>query len=315
MEATAICRQTHDSLVAHCGDDYGIWLNSRSVAKTCAGVLLTCAVPATAQVMKTVDFSGNCAPVTVSDADIEVTLQPVVEDELIAVAAAIRAPGFQSVIVQEPATSSYAPHVVGIVKLAPTDPVPSVLLGGFTGGAHCCATFRVVAPWNGRLKTIEFEVIDGGPDETLPTDINADGIIDFIRQDDNFRYAFASGAGSISPPVVFNIFKGQLVNVSDDPSFRPLWETLASNSWKVCVDPKESDRNGACIAFVAASARLGKYQEGLRVAVKHAEKDGQLPTACKVEAASYDCPAGQEIKFYNFEAAAVWFLRQHGYTD
>jgi hypothetical protein len=189
------------------------------------------------------------------------------------------------------------------------------LLGAFSGGAHCCATLRVITPFAGKLKVVELPAIDGGPEETFPKDINGDGVADIVRQDDSFRYKFSSGAGSFSPPVIYNIFKGQLVNVSADPSYRSLWASFAKETAQTCSDKSQTDRNGACIAYVAAGARMGDYAGYLSRAVGWAEKDGQLPEECKVDLVDYQCPAGQEIRFFTFETAAAWFLRENGYLD
>jgi hypothetical protein len=239
-------------------------------------------------------------------------------EDTLDVATSIRVPGVQTIITTEGyATSRFIERQVAIGKLSSADATPSVLLGGFTGGAHCCATLRVVTPVAGRLKVIEFEEVDGGPSATFPKDVDGDGTVDFVRQDDSFRYQFASGAGSYSPPVFLNIYKGQIVNVSDQPSFRPVWLEFANKTRRACADRSNEDRNGACIAYAAASSRLGNLEAGLKEAIKNAYAGPglELPSPCKVDLVEYQCPEGQDIKFYTFEAAAIWFLRKSGYTE
>jgi len=275
---------------------------------------------ANAQVTKSVDFSDSSEPVTVEYDGVEVTLQPFADKTAssVEIIALIKARGFPPISVREGlGTVSYHPVEVGIGKLDSSDPVPSVLLGGYSGGAHCCATLIVITPNAGRLKVLEFEAIDGGPETEFPKDINADGIVDLVRQDDSFRYQFSSGAGSVSPPRIFNIYKGQLIDVSDQPAYRPLWLELAKNTRTTCANRRDPDRNGACIALAAAGSRLGNYSSFLKEAVANANdgKDAILPQGCAVELVDYVCPKGKEIKFYTFEAAANWFLREHGYIQ
>lgn len=122
---------------------------------------------------------------------------------------------------------------------------------------------------------------------------------------------------SFSPPIFFNIYKGNIVDVSDQPNYRPIWEKFAAQMRPLCAKLSDSNRNGACIAYAAAGARLGRFAEFLAEASKNASKadDIFLPTSCKVALKDYECPTGQEIRFYTFESAAAWFLRDNGYIN
>lgn len=217
---------------------------------TCLGVLISTvanANAASAQLTKTINFSERPAPETLSWGGVEVTVQPRSEnDNLIEMMASVRAPGFQSIIVSDDVVAQPGfDRWVGIGKLSRSDSVPSVLLAGFTGGAHCCAALTAIVPDADKLKVVRFPEIDGAPDEAFPVDIDGDGTVDFVRQDDSFRYQFASGAGSWSPLVFLNIYKGQIVDVSDQPSFRKQWESFAAKTRAACRDTHNDDRNGA----------------------------------------------------------------------
>lgn len=295
------------------------WNGARGVARAIALLGLMCGGPALGQVFKSVNFDEHPQPATFSAEGAEVTLQPVKdEDGLIEVAAAIRIPGFQTVIVTEEGGSSAGyDRWVGIGKLSVSDVAPSVLLQGFTGGAHCCATLKVVTPYAGKLKVLSFDSIDGGGSESFPRDIDKDGVIDFQRQDDRFRYQFASGAGSYSPPLIYNVYKGQIIDVTGEPAFRPLWETFAREARALCAERDNDDRNGACAAYVAAGARLGRFESAMRDASALANRgpDAELPEGCQTERVNYECPKGKEIKFHTFDTALRWFLKDAGYID
>lgn len=286
--------------------------------KAAALIAAACA-PAQAQIVRSIDFSENPNPVTIAADGVEVTLQPIFQGEGdVEVITSIRANSHQSIIVREGfASRAGFERVVSIGKLTSADPIPSVLLGGFTGGAHCCATLRAITPSAGKLKIVDFEEIDGEPDTSFPQDIDGDGIKDFVRQDDSFRYKFASGAGSFSPPILLNIYKGQIIDVSDQPAFRPVWVDYATKVRAVCADKGNEDRNGACIALAAAGARLGMYSTYLKEAVRNAKSvdSTELPSSCTVDLVDFVCPAGKETKFFTFEAAANWFLRRQGYIE
>lgn len=271
-----------------------------------------------AQVSRTVNFGDNPDPVTLAASSLEVTVQPSKPDDdgLITTRFAIRAPGFQSTIIDagDLASAGYD-RWVGIVKLSAADPVPSTLVQSFSGGAHCCATLTAIVPLAGRFKALEFEAIDGDIHKALPVDLDGDGILDIVRQDDSFRYQFSSGAGSFSPPRIFNVYKGQIVDVSHELGFRPIWQRFAAQTLTRCKDKSDGDRNGACAAYAAAGARLGRYETAFKEAVALANPKGELPTFCKVDLVNYQCPKGREITFYTFQTALAYFLRKEGYVD
>lgn len=289
---------------------------SRAVVTVCAFLVTSAAYGG---VERSINFSDNPSPVTLQDGGVAVTLQPMFNNEGdVEVITSISAPGFQTLIVREGIeTRAGYDRTVAIGKLSESDPIPTVLLGGYSGGAHCCATLKVLTPDAGRLKVLEFEPVDGEPVATFPNDIDGDGVADFIRQDDRFRYQFAPGAMSYSPPIFYNIYKGSIVNVSDQPNYHLIWKNFARQMRPICANQSDENRNGACIAFAAAGARLGNFTEFLSEASKNAFKgEGQfLPTSCKAALVDYQCPEGQEIHFYTFETAATWFLRTNGYIN
>lgn len=286
-----------------------------------AGILLlVAATPGVAQLSRSIVFEDTPGTQTLHHEGVEVIVQPdPVEGDpnSIQTSYAIRVPGYSPLILRDnPPVSGFHPRWVGIGRLSRSDPAPSVLLGGFTGGAHCCATLRAIIPDNGRLRVVDLPARDGGTEDTFPQDIDDDGVVDFILQDDRFRYQFASGAGSWSPPVIYNIYRGNLIDVTTQPGYRPLWEEFAREARSACSDRTNEDRNGACAAYVAAAARLGRYAEAIREVEPIASRSTTfLPTACRVPEVNFECPQGQQITFGWFVPALTWFLRTNGYID
>ena len=204
---------------------------------------------------------------------------------------------------------------VTIMRLSKRDASPVAIIEGYSGGAHCCATFQMVAVIDGKPVAVSLPPIDGEPARRLPRDLDGDGTIDFLRQDDAFRYAFASGAGSWSPPAIWNLRGAAMVDVSSEPRFAKLWRDYAGRALKACRSDKY-ERNGACAAHAAAMARLGKAEEGIVAASRLATPDRFfLPEGCKIDLVDDACPAGQEVAFAAFEPALRWFLAVNGYTD
>jgi hypothetical protein len=205
---------------------------------------------------------------------------------------------------------------VGIGRLAKTDPTPVVILEGYSGGMHCCRTFQMIAAVGDQMKVLPLTGIDGDPGEHFPRDLDGDGVSDIERQDDVFRYAFASGAGSWSPPIIYNLRDGALVDVSAEPRFAGFWTLYAAKLLHYCKPSNKFERNGACAAYAAAMGRLGRGTEGIRTAVALAQPiAGFLPMRCRVVPNKDDgCPDGQEIEFSGFEPALRWFLDATGYV-
>lgn len=264
------------------------------------------------------DKEQGSASFTHDGAEITVQSDAVPSDPYVAeYRAVVHLPGFQTIILDLGEMREGAEIGVGIGRLSSTDRIPSVIFDSFSGGAHCCAELKVVTASAGHLKTIDLPNIDGEPDHQFPKDIDGDGIRDFRRQDDAFQYQFSSGAGSYSPPQIYNIYKGTLVDVSSESGFRPLWEEFSARTKARCAVLSDSDRNGACIAYLAAEAKLGRFKQAFPVAVAMAYKaaDAEYPSACRAELVNSVCPSGQKVTFATFETAARWFLKEHHYLD
>ena len=166
------------------------------------------------------------------------------------------------------------------------------------------------------MTVLPLSKIDGGAGGHLPRHLYGDGVRDVERQDDAVRYAFASGAGSWSPPAICNLRGGALAAVSAEPRYAKIWETYAAKVFKYCKPSNRFERNGACAAYAAAMGRLGRGPEAIRTAVAHAQPiAGFLPGRCRVEPSGDDgCPEWQMIEFPGFEPALRWFLDARGYV-
>ena len=205
---------------------------------------------------------------------------------------------------------------VGVGRLAKSDPTPVVILEGYSGGMHCCGTFQMIAAVGDAVKVLQLAGIDGGAGDHFPRDLDGDRVRDIERQDDAFRYVFASGAGSWSPPAIYNLRGSALVDVSREPSYTKVWERYAAKVLKYCKPASRFERNGACAAYAAAMGRLGRGAEGIRTAVAFAQPiAGFLPSRCRVEPSNDDgCPEEQKVEFAGFEPALRWFLDTTGYV-
>jgi hypothetical protein len=238
-------------------------------------------------------------------------------DDVATAVADIAIPGFAPVSMAEPLPSEpNFPRRFGIGRLTHSDAAPSVLLAGYTGGAHCCVTLRVATPVGRTMAIVTFPQFDGDF-EHFPDDIDGDGVADFEIVDNRFLYAFSSYAGSVAPPRFYDIIGGRIVDVSARPGFRGAFARFTAKARKLCTDAANGDRNGACAGYVAGAARLGKFAAAFREVSAQDQAAGSdaslLPARCTVREPATGCPQDKQIHFRTFPAALRWFLKDAGY--
>jgi hypothetical protein len=154
-----------------------------------------------------------------------------------------------------------------------------------------------------------------GDDIPIPTDISGDGTTDFVMRDNSFLYAFASYASSYAPPKVLNVVGGKIIDVSKHPAFRKLNDKEMNEAGEVCRHGASGDqRNGACAAYVAMAARVGKLNQAWQnmLAGYDARSNWDFPTGCRIKT-NDACPVGLEIQFKSYPESLLYFLKESGY--
>ncbi len=203
---------------------------------------------------------------------------------------------------------------IGIGRISTGDAAPTVLIAGYSGGAHCCATLQAVSLVDGVPVATILPMKDGEPVDRFPRDIDRDGTIDIQWADDSLRYSFSSGAASWSVPRIYNLERGQPVDVSREPGFARIYRELAKDTLKECRSD-EGERNGACAAYAYVRAIQGDPEDGIRTAVSLATDSDWYPYDCTVDYVDDMCPAGKERQFTGFEDALRWIMRRNGYLQ
>jgi hypothetical protein len=201
---------------------------------------------------------------------------------------------------------------VGIGRMGPDDAAPTVLIGGYSGGAHCCATLQVISLLDGRPSSTILPMKDGEPVDSFPQDMDGDGVRDIRWIDGSLLYAFSSYAASWPMPRIYNLREGVPVDVSREARFAPVFEAFARETLAECRS-REAERNGACAAYAHAMAVQGRAEEGIRIATSLADANGEVPYDCTVAFVEDQCPEGKERTFADFEDALRWTMRKNGY--
>lgn len=287
--------------------------------------LSTAGAPASAQRVRTVlpgtniDWSyerdGPRARYRVGEVELELAARREEGDPALYVPLlTVRMPGAAPVTLEGELTSPSFEHRATVGRWDAQRPY--VLFQSFSGGAHCCTTFEIVYPEDGRLRVVDLGEWDGGYWDDLPTDRNGDGRLDFVFADNAFYYAFASYADSWAPPTVRNIVNGEVVDVSADSSFRPVYEEAMARVRPACVSPEQDAiPNGACPAYVAAAARLGQFDRAWAEMLRSYDRsfEWDLPPGCRSARSEGACLEGDVIEYDNYPDALRALLVDLGY--
>lgn len=256
-----------------------------------------------------IEWKADDGPRRLLFADFTVDLAAVDQEGLGAAKVTARSPGGEAVELIGDGLPWGAAAKIAVVRLSASTG-PTLLVSTFSGGAHCCTSLTALERHGGGWRRTDLGQWDGDT-PALPADLDGDGVKEFQFVDQTFLYAFAPYADSWAPPVVQRLVGGHVRDVSADVAFRPLYTRAAEDSRQACLDRS----NGACAAFVAASARAGRLDAAWAQMLSTYDQasDWILPTACRVRAAG-SCPDGAELTFATYPEALQWFLGEQGYA-
>jgi hypothetical protein len=232
------------------------------------------------------------------------------DDSILLRSLLIEMPGAAPFTIDPGEEASYAPEVMVVEN--PSGP-PLILFQTYSGGAHCCTTVQAIVERSGRLEPVTVYEGDGGPLEAPPVDLDGDGTLDFRFYDNAFLYRFASYADSFAPPLILNLVDGRVMNVSERSVFRRLFERTFTEARARCVEQEDRYRNGACAAYVASAARLGRFDEAWAEMERSYDRSSDWGLEhCAVDYVDGECPQRQD--FASFPEALRHFLADTGYV-
>lgn len=145
------------------------------------------------------------------------------------------------------------------------------IISTYTGGAHCCTEFRIYS-WNGdKFLTKKTGMLDASGGNF--SDLNGDGKVEFLTNDNSFLYKFSSYAGSFPPTLIFNFSNGNFKNTTKQHPGK-LKET-AWQMYKAVLGSQKEDRevNGVLAGYVAQKILLGEFNEGWNFMLEHYNTD------------------------------------------
>ncbi len=198
------------------------------------------------------------------------------------------------------ATSPKAPSV-HVIDLDATGQ-PNVLLGLYTGGAHCCAVEQVFTFDPGTMTYARVEHLFGNAFPRTE-DLGHDGQFEFVAADDAFAYAFTDFAASGMPLQILT-FTGS--RFSDVTGRYPALIRKDATRWLKAFNGERRDHYSDSVGLIAAWAadeyRLGKVAAANRFLHQQA-RAGHL-----------NSPLGASVaQGQKFVSRLQKFLRRHGY--
>jgi hypothetical protein len=287
--------------------------------------LAPAAAPAQTRSLQTIDVGPGTQvdwsqqqhprPVVYRFGDVSLEVRGIESDDLFAPRVTVRH-GRASAVMNGSATMANYDHRLGVGTFDRRG-TRFVYFQSFTGGAHCCNEVQVALVGPAGIRIVSLGSFDGDMDESLPRDVDGDGLVDFVVSDDSLLYTFSSYAGSFALPKIVNIVDGRVVDVSTRPGFRGLFREAAASAKTACASG-EGERNGACAAYVAASARVGQFDNAWAEVLRVYDRNSSwgLPTGCRVAPnANGVCPDASTIHYRDYPEALRAFLVRQGYLN
>ncbi|WP_194285318.1 superinfection immunity protein [Gluconobacter aidae] len=201
---------------------------------------------------------------------------------------------------------------------------PQVMVSAYTGGAHCCSLTSIfdLRPDGSSGKSwqhLELGAMDGDGEPDV-VDIAGNGQQEILTSDQSFLYAFASHAGSEAPVVIARYHDGVLENVTRDPAYRDYLAKDLADRRRNWIKSGRFEPNGFLAYEVATMANMGRFAEGWRDMLAHAEstkKSGFGLSACDFKPPAekqngHACSA-KEKELLPFPQALSLFLVRAGY--
>jgi hypothetical protein len=205
--------------------------------------------------------------------------------------------------------STYTSPASGEVLLRDldSDSQPEVIVKTFSGGAHCCTSYRIYSWQKNQFVSADMGFRDGIGGEF--TDIDGDNLLEFLTYDNSFLYTFSSYAGSYPPSLIYRFSQGKLENVTRQYPEK-LRET-ANKMYDAVTAVKqggEGEINGILAGYVAQKILLGEYQDAWKFMLDNYD----LKSQNGLDIYEGDRKIGE---YPNFPAALKAFLVRHDYLD
>lgn len=206
--------------------------------------------------------------------------------------------------------------LIQVVELDMDNNSPEVLFSQYSGGAHCCTLVTVFRENDqGAWQAIDAGSFDGdifAATEPVP----GHGYL-LATVDHRFLYRFSPYVQSSPPPQFLALQGDQIVNISDQPHLRPLFEENAQHQAQRLANYHGSDVNGLLAGYAASHALAGRIGEAWPVVLQLYDRNSRWGLEfCLGEFDYHGRECGQEAMDHpNFPTALAALLREGGYIS
>ncbi len=194
---------------------------------------------------------------------------------------------------------------------------PEIVITGYSGGAHCCTTVKVVTSV-GQSSDKAWKIVDLGEFDgrvETPRDLDGDGQTEFLLKDDRFLYAYGCYACSYAPPLILSIRKGRRVDLTSSPPMHSLLVEEArrlEKFFRKAQQRKERIENGMLAGYVALKIRIGEGVDGWkRMLALHQRRERYEYCPVPARDPYEDCPV--RMLRLSFPLHLSIFLRETDY--
>jgi|GEM_PF-975063 len=181
----------------------------------------------------------------------------------------------------------------------PGGAVPAVLLGFYTGGAHCCTIVRAYTRSGAGWTSVDHAIGDPG---VVVTDVN--GAPTIVTADDSFSYEFTDYAASGDPVEVLTVDHGRFSTITR--KFPSLVRSDAAHWWATFRQNPQDDL-GVLAAWAADRCELGQQAQVTATLSSLQTRHKLGPNRSVTQSAPF-WPSGS-----GYVTALTSFLVQHGY--
>jgi hypothetical protein len=192
-----------------------------------------------------------------------------------------------------------------VLRTLDADAEPELLLGFYSGGAHCCS-YSLVYRYRAETDSYERTSLPWGNAGFRLSDLDRAGAPEFVSSDDRFAARFTAYAASDSPIRIWRYDRGRLVDVTR--RFPGRVEADARMHWRLYLKVRGSklrEVRGILAPWLADQALLGRAAQGWRV-LERAYRRGELGRGRTLDG----YPAGRR-----YLSVLRSFLRRAGYTS
>lgn len=170
---------------------------------------------------------------------------------------------------------------------------PAILVVATPASDGCCLNVQLVYRARDGLKIADVGEMPTDVAERFPSDLNNDGSPEWILPDRRFTAAF--GPSGPPPPRVFRFERGALRDASATGEFSEVFSNHLAPAQRLCA----LGSSGACAAFVANAARLGKADWAWDIMLSNYARDPvhQAAGECGAQEVEGACPSEDHKAF------------------